>query len=56
MFCLVAVVEIQRATANRKGLQDALGAISLPQERRSIPNPNYRPSFTWEIRPPAQLS
>ena len=47
MFCLIADVEIQRATANRKGLQDALGAISLPQERRSIPNPNYRPFFTW---------
>lgn len=27
MFCLVADVEIRRATANRKGLQDALRAI-----------------------------
>lgn len=28
MFCLVADVEIRRATANRKGLQDALRAIA----------------------------
>jgi predicted metalloprotease with PDZ domain len=27
LFCLVADVEIRRATANRKGLQDALRAI-----------------------------
>jgi len=27
MFCLVAGVEIRRATGNRKGLQDALRAI-----------------------------
>jgi hypothetical protein len=27
MFCLVADVEIRRATGNRKGLQDALRAI-----------------------------
>jgi hypothetical protein len=27
MFCLVADIEIRRATANRKGLQDALRAI-----------------------------
>jgi hypothetical protein len=31
MFCLVADVQIRKATGNRKGLQDALQAIVAAQ-------------------------
>jgi hypothetical protein len=53
MFCLVADIEIRRATANREGLQDALRAI-VAEGERSILNGRYSECSGWVIKPPAQ--
>jgi hypothetical protein len=53
MFCLVADVEIRRATGNRKGLQDALRAIVAAGATINTDSA-LPPFFTSEIRPQGQ--
>lgn len=55
MFCLVADVKIRRATANRKGLQDALRAIVAAGTTIDTES-ELLPILHIGDRPPAQLS